>query len=103
MGYGIEDKKGFYQEYVGKWVVVYPAGINTQFSGKLVEIIDGYGALKPFQGGKIEKGKLVRKLIGDDGRSLVPLVGSAIEPTTKESIINYCKMFNKKSEESSSK
>ena len=97
--FGVEKKKGLYDSYIGKWVIVYPQGINIPFSGKLVEIKEGYGLLNPFQGGEFKEGKLVRRLVNDDGNSLVPLFGSAIEPTTEEYLGSYCETMNKKSEE----
>ena len=100
---GIDEKKGLYDEYIRKWVVIYPHGINSDFSGKCIAIREGYAVLNPFQGAEIKEGRLVRKLIRNRGSSLVPLVGSAVEPTTEEHIIRYCKMINKKGGEKDKK
>jgi hypothetical protein len=94
-GFGLNRNKGLYDQYLGRFVIIYPAGINTSFSGKVIDIIEGYAVLNPFQGGEICEGKLVRKLIGHIGNSLVPLIGSAIEPVTEEYLTEYYKLRDK--------
>lgn len=97
-GFGFEMEK-LYESYIGKWVLIYPTGVNSNFSGRFMGVKEGYAILNPFQGGEIKEGKLVRKIIRNDGHSLVPLIGSAIEPVTEKYIIEYCKMLNKKDRE----
>jgi hypothetical protein len=90
------DKEKLHDNYIGRWVLIYSSGLNTAFSGKLMAIKEGYGLLNPFQHEEIKEGKLVRKLVEDDIGSIVPLIGSAIEPTTEEYLTAYCEMLNKK-------
>ena len=97
--FGYEKGEGLYDSYDGKWVVIYPTGVNSTFSGRFRGVKEGYAILNPFQGGEMKEGKLVRKLISNDGHSLAPLMGSAIEPVTEKYIIEYCKMLNKKDKE----
>ncbi len=97
--FGIKRKKVVYEDYIGRWALIYPTGLNTTFSGKIVAIVEGNAILNPFQHGEIKEGKLVRKLITDKTGSLVPLIGSTIEPTTEKYLIDYCEMMNKKEEQ----
>ncbi|MCL5730290.1 MAG: hypothetical protein M1165_01850 [Candidatus Pacearchaeota archaeon] len=101
--FGMEEKKEIYERYIGKWITIYPVGMHSNFSGKLVEIIDGYGILKEIIDAAQKEGKLVRMLIKGDGESLVPLFGSAVEPTTEGDITGHCEISNKRDEEKSSK
>jgi hypothetical protein len=83
-----------YERYIGKYVVIYPSGINTHFSGKLIQIEENYGLLKPFQSGEYDdRGKIIRKISNKE--SSIPLIGAAIETTTRKNLENFCKSLNK--------
>jgi len=101
--FGIDKRKGLYDKYIGKWVIIYPTGINNSFSGKMVEINEGNAILNPFQFGEVKEGKLVRKLISNSIGSTIPLVGSVIEPVTEEYLVSYCELMNKKDNEETKK
>jgi len=81
-----------YDEYRNKWIVIFPQGIQKTFSGHCVDIREGYAVLDPFNGKRLKDGKLENALI--EGRSIVPLIGSAVEPTTKEDIIAFLESLN---------
>jgi hypothetical protein len=97
--FGIDKKEGIHEIYIGKWIIIYPQGINGNFTGYCTGIKDGYAILNPFIGAEVKEGKLIRKLIENDGSSIIPIIGSAVEPTTKEYLINYHEMMNKKESE----
>jgi hypothetical protein len=87
-----------WDKYMNKYISIYPQGINTTFSGKLIRMDENYGVLKPFQSGEYdENGKVVKKMYNRE--ATVSLIGAAIEPTTKKSLENTCKSINKKREE----
>jgi hypothetical protein len=86
------------ENYIGKYISIYPPGIGTTFSGKLIAIENGYGILSPYQSGEYnEEGKVVKKIY--NGKATVPLINSAIEPTTRRSLENMCRQINEKKEE----
>ena len=94
--FGMTRKENFYDEYIGKFVIICPNSGNNNFAGKLIEVKEGYATLNPFQGGKFdEEGKLVRELIYENSK--IYILGTSIEPTTQENIINFCKRMNRKS------
>lgn len=97
--FGMKEREGLYEKYIHKWIIIYPQGINGNFPGYCTGIKDGYAILNPFIGAEIKEGKLIRKLIENDGSSIIPLIGSAIEPTTKEYLMSYHEMMNKKDDE----
>jgi hypothetical protein len=91
--YGMKRKENFYDEYIGKFII-YPSSRNSNFVGKLIEVKEGYATLNPFRGGEHnEEGKLIRKLIYENSKVFISHC-TAIEPTTEENIINFCKSFN---------
>lgn len=100
MGFGNNPKQEIvWNEYIGKWVTIKAQGIPTTYAGKMIEIKGGeYAVLSPFQSGHfdVERGFICEM---SNERSLIPLVGSGIEPTTKKNIEDYCKYTNKKSDE----
>jgi len=92
--FGMRRKENFYDEYIGRFVIIYPSSGNNNFAGKLIEVKEGYATLNPFQGGgPNEEGKLIRKLIYENSKVFISPC-TAIEPTTEENIINICKSFN---------
>jgi hypothetical protein len=87
-----------WDKYMNKYISIYPQGINTTFSGKLIRMDENYGALKPFQSGEYdESGKVVKKIYNRE--ATVSLIGASIEPTTRKSLENACKSMNQKREE----
>ena len=75
-------------KYLETYVVLSPQG-NSTISGRLVQIVQGYFVLNPFQSGKIENGALrdyLKEL--SPGRS-VPMINTGIEPTTLETIEEF--------------
>ncbi len=97
--FGMKKRENFYDEYIGKFVIIYPISGNNNFAGKLIEVKEGYATLNPFQGGVIDKEKgLIRKLIHENSKVCIcPCVG--IEPTTEENIISFCNQNNRKSKD----
>ena len=98
----LKKKTSLFDEYIGKWVIIFPNGRQENFSGLLRRIEDNYAVLNPFQGGKFDaKTGLTRKLIKKD--SLVYLGnGVNIEPTTEESVRAYCAYSNRQAEKKNS-
>lgn len=87
-----------WDKYMNKYVSIYTPGINTTFSGKLIRMEENYGVLNPFQSGEYGKdGKVIKKIYYRD--ATVPMIGAAIEPTTKKSLENACKVGSEKKEE----
>lgn len=99
IGFGDNTRQEIiWREYIGKWVTIKAQGIPTTYAGKMIEIKDGkYAVLSPFQSGHFDEETGFICGMSNE-RSLVPLVGSGIEPTTKKNIEDYCKYTNKKSE-----
>ena len=97
-GFGLDNTEETWKEYIGQYVIIYPAMSHSTFSGKMVGIEEGYAVLNPFQGGSYDKEKgLIRKMIHRNSRvSLVGVVG--IEPSTLRDIEAYCKFSNRQSE-----
>jgi len=97
MVYGVNKKKGIFDEYIGKYVIIHPA-TNTTYLGKITKIEGDYAVLNPHQTVIYEEGKNgIKKLIGES--SLVRISGAiSIEPTTRENLENYCKYINKEAE-----
>ena len=96
--FGITKKESLWNGYLGKWITIRAQGIPTTYVGKMIEIKEEYAVLSPFQDGYFDEDRGFICTI-NSGRSLIPLVGSSIEPTTRRSIENYCKYNNKKNSE----
>jgi len=96
--FGIQNhRKKEFEQYVGRWIVICPTGTSKTFGGYCVKVEDGYAFLNPFQGADIDPEKgLIRKMVEDE--SMVPLVGSAVEPQTEENIRNSCIYTNNEME-----
>ena len=92
MTLGFDGRMNLYDEYRDKWVVIFPQRIQGTFSGYCVDIREVYAVLDPFNGKRLKDGKLENALI--EGRSIVPLMGSVVEPTTKEDIIAFLESLN---------
>ena len=97
--FGATKRNNVYESYIGRWVIIYSQGLHTNFSGKVTEIKEGYALLNPFQAGEVKEGMLVRKLIEDERGALVPLEGSAVEPTTEDHLRSWCEIMNKRDSE----
>lgn len=97
-GFGREEiREGAYDKYIGEYVIIYVQGQQTNFSGKVDSIKEGYMILNPFSSGDWDKDKgLTRKLIENKGTSVRVSDISVVEPTTKENIENYLKFNNKR-------
>jgi len=98
IGFGDNKRQdNIWAEYLGKWVVIRVPGIQPSYAGKMIDIKAGeYAVLSPFQDGHFDvKQGFIHEMSNE--RTIVPLVGSPIEPTTQENIENYCKYQNKKS------
>lgn len=90
---GPKRTKGPWDIHFDKWVTVYTHQDKT-FSGKLVEILDGYGRLSPFLDGRYnEKGEYIYNLY--NGSVTAYLIGSTIGDTTKRNIENFCRIAKK--------
>ena len=101
--FGLPREKNIFEEYLGKYVIIYPGMQSKNIAGKLVSVEDGIAIVNPFQGGNVdvEKG-LIRKMIYKNSK-LVISPGTIIEPTTKESLEAFCKYANKQEQSFKSK
>ncbi|MBI2043189.1 hypothetical protein HYT25_02260 [Candidatus Pacearchaeota archaeon] len=96
-GFGREEiKERTYDKYIGRYVIIYVQGQQTNFSGQVNSIKEGYIILNPFQGGEwdVKKG-LIRKLIYDDSTIRVSDI-SVVEPITKENLERFFEFNNRK-------
>lgn len=85
------------KKYIGQYVIIFPQH-GTNFAGYLENIDNDWVTLNPHQGGIHTQDGLERKLI--DAPAIVNKQSiMAIEPTTKESLENYCTQQNKKDKE----
>ncbi len=50
MPFGISKEKGIFEEYIGKYVIIYPHSGNF-FAGKITKIHEGFAKLNPHQAG----------------------------------------------------
>jgi hypothetical protein len=92
--FGLTKEKKIYDRYIGEYVIIYPSIGNANFAGKITKIEDGFAVLNPHQGGRCTENGLIRKMIKKD--SIVNIFNiNAIEPTTKESLENFCEVYNK--------
>jgi len=48
--FGFNKESGIQEQYIGKWVIIYPPGINKTFSGYCKDVREGYALLNPFGG-----------------------------------------------------
>ncbi|MCL5018180.1 MAG: hypothetical protein M1416_00220 [Candidatus Pacearchaeota archaeon] len=91
--FGLPIRKGIYDEFIGKYVLIYPSYGNS-FGGKLVKIVNGIGTLNPHQGAVCDKEKgMQRKIIYENSKVNMTHI-NCIEPITKESLENYCEFCN---------
>lgn len=102
-GFGLNRGGESWEEYIGGYVIIYPATHQGSFSGKLVRVEEGYGILNPHQSGYYDKEKgLVRCLVNKDSKiDMTHIV--AIEPTTKKSLEEACEYLNRKNNQDSPK
>ena len=101
-GFGAKRRGGIWDEYIGQWVVIRVSGISSSYGGKIVEIKDGNAYLSPFQDGHFDAEEgFIHGM--NNGISLLPLMGSTVEPTTQENIEDYCRYQNKKALEERAK
>ncbi|HJX49924.1 MAG TPA: hypothetical protein VJ438_00515 [Candidatus Nanoarchaeia archaeon] len=102
-GFGLRERKSLFEDYLGEYVIIFPANGTRVFGGKMVEIKkdSDYAVLIPFQGVDYTKKGAVNKLI--DKRALVFLPGVSIEPTTKRNLENYCKTENQRASDKKEK
>ncbi|MFA5071712.1 MAG: hypothetical protein WC511_05130 [Candidatus Pacearchaeota archaeon] len=100
--FGMTRKENFYDEYIGKFVVIYPASGNNNFVGKLNSVRDGYAILNPFSGSEYKDGKLVRKLIYENSKVLISPC-TAIEPTNEVNIAGFFKNINEQNQSEKNK
>jgi len=92
--FGLPEKESIFDEYIGKYVMIYPQHGST-FAGKLTKIEEGFANLNPYEGGIWHKEKgLVRKMIYKNSKINLSYI-IIIEPTTKKNLENYCKFCNK--------
>ncbi|MDP3986939.1 MAG: hypothetical protein Q8P81_01805 [Nanoarchaeota archaeon] len=91
--FGFEKSKGLWDDYLGEWIIIFPQGQNTGFSGWCMGIKEGYAILSPFNGGRSNNGRLEGVLV-EEGISTVPLAGSVIQPTDRESVLAYIASAN---------
>jgi hypothetical protein len=98
-GFGVEKTKTAYDDFIGMYITVYPISSSNNFSGRLIRIEDHHLILNPFLGSKPdkEKGQLVRKMVYEESKTLMPVV--TIEPTTKEDLELICEIFNRNDSE----
>jgi hypothetical protein len=100
-GFGINKKESIWHNYIGQWVTIRVPGIPTSYAGRVEDIREDHALLSPFQSGHYTDEDFFYEM--SKGTSLIPLVGSAIEPTTEKNIIDYCNYMNKKSLEEKAK
>ncbi len=92
--FGLSKRRNNFDKYIGEYVIIYPSSGNTNFAGRITSIEDGFATLNPHQGGFCTETGLIRKMIDKDSTiNLYHING--IEPTTKESLENYCNGWNK--------
>ena len=91
---GIQKKDTIFHSYIGEWIIVYPQHAST-FSGRLERIEGDYLVLNPHQGGKYDMEKGLRRVL-EEKPAIVRISDIvAIEPTSRESIETYCKLYNR--------
>ncbi|MDP2628605.1 MAG: hypothetical protein Q8P15_01760 [Nanoarchaeota archaeon] len=92
--FGYNKRKDELEEYIGQYVILFPQHSAT-FSGRLIEIRNGYAILQPHQAAEYDEEKgPIRKMINKRTKILTAAV-IGIEPTTRKSLENYCKYENK--------
>lgn len=91
-------KDSLEERYKGNWVVVYESGKDSPAVGLFRGIVDDYLLLQPFQGGRWQDdGSLVLMLIDKPEPPISIYAGAIIDidPTTEQSVRNYCTKQNK--------
>jgi hypothetical protein len=86
IGFGLTPQEHPYEEYKGKWVVIYPNSGGWNFVGKVKDYDGENLILNPFQGNIAdEEVGLVKALIDENSKiKLYSIV--VIEPTTRETV-----------------
>ncbi len=93
--FGLPKGEEIHKEYIGEYVVIYPSNGTNNFAGRIKKIKNGFAVLNPHQGGIYTKEGLVKKMIEKDAEvDIIHING--IEPTTKESLENFCELYNKR-------
>ncbi|MFQ5531933.1 MAG: hypothetical protein ACE5ES_04920 [Candidatus Nanoarchaeia archaeon] len=92
-------EENYIKGFVDKWAIIYPLNIGRTFAGKISCIKDGYLILNPHQGAEWDPDQgIVRKLVSE-GFPIRSDIVVAIEPTTEQSLKNYCTYMNKQEAE----
>jgi hypothetical protein len=92
--FGLRREKEPFEEYIGKYVIIYPSSGSGTFAGKVIKIIDNLATLNPHQGGICDKERgILRKMIYKNSKVNLEHI-NCIEPTTKEHLENYCNLCN---------
>lgn len=97
--FGLPQKEGVYDQYIGKEYIIRPIGLNDHFVGNIKDIDSERGkiTLNPYVGSIYSKkfGRKLYKLIYRNYDAFVNLTNISFEPTTKKDILHTCEMSNK--------
>ena len=99
--FGYDNQGKLFDSYIGEWAIIRPTGMSTTYAGKIIGVKEDCVLLNPYECADwdVEKGMILK--LNKTAKPLsVPLIGSAIEPTTQKTLENYCAYQNKINEES---
>jgi len=96
--FGFEKTDIIWEEYLDKYVILFSQH-ESNFAGRLIKTLEGYGILNPFQGGKYDSKKgFIRKMVYENATVKLDSI-AAVEPTTEKSLQACCKFLNKQEAE----
>ncbi len=84
--FGLDGKKSFYEQNIGKYYVIYPRVGGIVFTGKISAVKDGKVHLRPHQGIELVDGKLVQAMVERDSRVDLGDIFAEKETIVKEQI-----------------
>lgn len=99
-GFGPTERKGSYDEYVGRYVIIFTHIPNRSFAGKLSKLEEEHAVLNPHQTGRYNsEGDFTSSMTDENSKVRIQDI-IAIEPTTRESLEGYCVYSNRKQDKS---
>lgn len=97
-GFGIEKKASPFEEYIGKYVIIYPMH-QISFAGKLERIEPEFLVLNPFLSHKYAEERVFNRIQSGDLKISKEHILS-IHPTSRKNLEDYCIYQNKEAEKS---
>jgi len=100
--FGMDKEEGTFEEFIGMYVIIYPASGAGTFTGKLTKIKGGFGVLNPHMGGAYGEKGMIKKLVYKNSKVNLTNI-NCMEPTTRRDLEAYCHLCNSENQKDSEK